>query len=49
MAAVPAGLVLAEPDMGTALVFGAVWLGMVLVAGRAAALHHGAPGAACWR
>lgn len=33
MAAVPAGLVLIEPDMGTALVFGAVWLGMVLVAG----------------
>jgi rod shape determining protein RodA len=33
MAAVPAGLVLLEPDMGTALVFGAVWLGMVAMAG----------------
>lgn len=33
MAAVPAGLVLIEPDMGTAMVFGAVWLGMVLMAG----------------
>jgi rod shape determining protein RodA len=33
MAAVPAGLVLIEPDMGTALVFGAVWLGMVAMAG----------------
>jgi rod shape determining protein RodA len=33
MAAVPAGLVLIEPDMGTALVFGAVWLGMVSMAG----------------
>lgn len=33
MAAVPAGLVLIEPDMGTAMVFGAIWLGMVLTAG----------------
>lgn len=33
MAAIPAGLVLVEPDMGTAMVFGATWLGMVLVAG----------------
>ncbi len=33
LAAVPAGLVLFEPDMGTALVFGAVWCGMVLMAG----------------
>ncbi len=33
MAAVPAALVLAEPDMGTAMVFGAVWVGMVLMAG----------------
>jgi rod shape determining protein RodA len=33
MAALPAGLVMAEPDMGTAMVFGATWLGMVLVAG----------------
>jgi len=31
--AVPAVLVMVEPDMGTALVFGAVWLGMVLIAG----------------
>ncbi len=33
MAAVPAALVLVEPDMGTAMVFGAVWVGMVLMAG----------------
>lgn len=33
LAALPAGLVLVEPDMGTAVVFGAIWLGMVLVAG----------------
>jgi rod shape determining protein RodA len=33
MAALPATLVLAEPDMGTAMVFGAVWVGMVLMAG----------------
>ena len=33
MAALPAGLVLIEPDMGTAMVFGAAWLGMVLIAG----------------
>ncbi len=33
LAAAPAGLVMLEPDMGTAIVFGAVWLGMVLVAG----------------
>lgn len=33
MAALPAGLVLVEPDMGTAMVFGAIWLGMVLIAG----------------
>jgi rod shape determining protein RodA len=33
MAAIPAGLVLVEPDMGTAMVFGAVWVGMVLMAG----------------
>jgi rod shape determining protein RodA len=33
MAALPAGLVLVEPDMGTAAVFGAVWLGMVAMAG----------------
>ncbi len=33
MAAFPAALVMMEPDMGTAIVFGAVWLGMVLMAG----------------
>ena len=29
----PAGLVLVEPDMGTAMVFGAVWIGMVVMGG----------------
>jgi len=38
LAAIPAGLVLAEPDMGTAMVFGAIWVGMVLAAG--APLRH---------
>jgi rod shape determining protein RodA len=33
IAAVPMFLVLAEPDMGTAIIFGAAWLGMVIVAG----------------
>lgn len=33
MMAVPAGLVLIEPDMGTALVFFAVWLGMTAMSG----------------
>jgi rod shape determining protein RodA len=33
VAALPAGLVMAEPDMGTAIIFAAVWVGMVLVAG----------------
>lgn len=33
MICVPAGLVLIEPDMGTAMVFFAVWLGMVTMAG----------------
>lgn len=33
MAAIPAGLVLVEPDMGTAMVFGAIWIGMILMAG----------------
>ena len=33
MAALPAALVLIEPDMGTAAVFGAIWLGMVAMAG----------------
>ena len=33
MAALPAALVMAEPDMGTAIIFGAIWAAMVLVAG----------------
>ena len=33
IAAVPILLVLMEPDMGTAIIFGAAWLGMVVVAG----------------
>jgi rod shape determining protein RodA len=33
LAALPAALVMIEPDMGTAIVFGAIWLGMVMVAG----------------
>ncbi|HZQ39052.1 MAG TPA: rod shape-determining protein RodA [Dehalococcoidia bacterium] len=33
LAAVPAGLVFLEPDLGTAVVFIAVWLGMIYVAG----------------
>ncbi len=33
LAAVPAALVLAEPDLGSAVIFGAIWLGMVTVAG----------------
>lgn len=33
MVSVPAGLVLIEPDMGTSLVFFAVWLGMAAMAG----------------
>lgn len=33
MAMVPAGLVFAEPDLGSAVIFAAVWLGMVAVAG----------------
>ena len=33
IAAVPAALVLVEPDLGSALVFGVMWLGMVLIAG----------------
>jgi len=33
LAVLPAALVMAEPDMGTAIIFGGVWLGMVLVAG----------------
>ncbi len=33
LAMLPAALVLLEPDMGTAMVFAAIWLGMVLMAG----------------
>jgi rod shape determining protein RodA len=33
IALVPTLLVLVEPDMGTAMVFGAIWIGMVLMAG----------------
>ncbi|MDP2674930.1 MAG: rod shape-determining protein RodA, partial [Dehalococcoidia bacterium] len=33
LAVLPAALVMAEPDMGTAVIFGAIWVGMVLVAG----------------
>ena len=38
LAALPAVLVMAEPDMGTSLIFGAIWVGMVLMAG--ARLQH---------
>jgi rod shape determining protein RodA len=31
--AVPAGLTLVQPDLGTSLVYGAIWLGMAIVAG----------------
>ena len=30
---VPAGLIFLEPDLGTALIFGAIWMAMVFVAG----------------
>ncbi len=33
IAAVPAGLVLIEPDLGSALVFGVIWFGMLIIAG----------------
>ena len=33
IAAFPAGLVFAEPDLGSAVVFAAIWLGMVMMAG----------------
>ncbi|MBN9493446.1 rod shape-determining protein RodA [bacterium] len=33
IAAVPAGLVFIEPDLGTSVVFMAIWLGVVIVAG----------------
>ncbi len=41
IAAVPAALVLVEPDLGSALVFGIIWLAMVLIAGPRP-LHLGA-------
>lgn len=41
IAAAPALLVFLQPNMGTTLVFGAIWLGMVLMAG--ARLRHLAP------
>ncbi len=33
MAAVPAALVFAEPDLGSAVIFAAIWVGMVTIAG----------------
>lgn len=33
MAALPAGLVFVEPDLGSAIIFLAIWLGMVVIAG----------------
>lgn len=33
LAAVPAALVFAQPDLGSSVVFAAIWLGMVMVAG----------------
>ncbi len=33
LAALPAALVAAEPDMGTAIIFGAIWVGMVIMSG----------------
>jgi rod shape determining protein RodA len=33
IAAVPAALVLVEPDLGSAMVFGIIWLAMVIIAG----------------
>jgi len=33
IAAVPAALVFAEPDLGSAVIFAAIWLGMVIMAG----------------
>ncbi len=32
-AVLPAGLVFLQPDLGSAIIFGAVWLGMILVSG----------------
>lgn len=42
IAGVPAALVLVEPDLGSALVFGALWLAMVIIAGVRAAYIGGA-------
>jgi rod shape determining protein RodA len=44
LAAVPAALVLVEPDLGSSIVFLVIWLGMVLIAG-ARPLHLAALGA----
>jgi rod shape determining protein RodA len=33
IAAVPAFLVLMQPDLGSAVIFGAIWLGMIVIAG----------------
>jgi rod shape determining protein RodA len=41
VAMVPAGLVLLEPDLGSAMTFGVLWFGMVLIAG-AKLIHLGA-------
>jgi rod shape determining protein RodA len=38
IAALPAALVLMQPDLGSAVIFGAIWLGIVVVAG--ARWHH---------
>ncbi|MBI5948204.1 MAG: rod shape-determining protein RodA [Chloroflexi bacterium] len=42
----PAGLVFIEPDLGTSIVFGAIWIGVVLVAGVSRG-HLMVLGAAC--
>jgi rod shape determining protein RodA len=41
IAALPAALVLVEPDLGSSLVFGVIWLGMAVIAGTRM-LHIGA-------
>lgn len=43
----PAGLVFIEPDLGTSIVFGAIWIGVVLVAGVSRG-HLLVLGAACF-
>ena len=48
IAAVPAGLVLVEPDLGSAMVFGIIWLGDGDHRGRAAAHSRGCS-SRCWR